>query len=79
MNGIPYFIAYQNTGRFKSNEFGDKSIKKESVITERRSNGENQWTETKINHNLLADQTELLQIGNVEETEFFSFNNVEAK
>lgn len=63
LNGLPVLIVYQNTARFNINQYGDQSIKKESVMTVRRSNVENSWTRTRVRHNMLEDETGLLQLG----------------
>ena len=57
-------LIYQNVGRFQLDEYGEKRIVKESVVTQIQPDTERpSWINTVIESNLLIDETSLLQLG----------------
>ena len=62
---------YYNKGQLNVNKFGDESISYSSAISHVQvASDRPSWIDTKIIPNVLADETEFIQLGNAEEVEF---------
>ena len=57
-------LIYKNVGRFSLDEYGEKRIDKDSVVTELQPDTLSaSWINTIIERNLLSDESHLLQLG----------------
>ena len=64
-------LVYYNKGQLNVDKFDDESISYSSAMSHVQVASDlPSWVDTKIIPNLLADETEFIQLGNAEEVEF---------
>ena len=73
--GSIQMLMYFNKGQFELGEFGDESVSYSSDIkVVQAASDRPSWIWTKLVQNLLADETNFIQLGNADEVEFVTLD-----
>ena len=71
----PEILVYHNLGRLNPNQFGEKTVQRESIVTKLRfESNKPAWFNTRISWSSLNDEIEYLQFGQTSEYDFFALD-----